>query len=161
MSLTKYESSIKTIPSKCDIVYERLADLRNLAKVRDFLSDTERRTALAAQIPVEKLRQMEDTFKSMTFDTDSVSISVPMAGNITLFITEREAPKLIKFTAKGIPVAANLWIQLLPLGDEACKLKVTAGAELNFFIKSMVDKYAPIAVERLSEMLASLPYDNL
>ena len=84
-----------------------------------------------------------------------------MVGEIGLKIIEREAPKLIKFESQGTPVSANLWVQLLPAGEHSSKIKITLGASLNFFIKGMADKYAPTAVERMADILASLPYDKI
>ncbi len=64
-----------------------------------------------------------------------------MVGKVTFEITEREEPKLIKLEAKGLPTKACLWVQILPEGDNLCKMKVTSGIELNFLIKGMVEKY--------------------
>lgn len=161
MGLTKYESAVKTIPHACAVVYSRLSDLNNLSKVREYVSNPDTRERFASQIPVDKARQFEDILNSMTFDYDSVTFSVPVAGKVVLHVVERDEPKLIKFEAKGAPVAANVWIQLLPAGDDASRLKVTLGASLNFFIKGMADKYAPAAVERIADVLASLPYDKI
>ena len=153
MSLTKYESSVKTIPYSCGLVYSQLADMNNMSKVREFFSDPERRESIAAQIPADKLQQIEDTLNKMTFDTDSVSVDAPMMGRVGL--------KLVKFESQGAPVSASLWIQLLPQGEDSCKIRITLGASLNFFIKGMADKYAPTAVERMAAVLASLPYDKI
>ena len=97
MSLTKYESSVKTIPYSCGVVYSQLADMNNMSKVREFFSDPERRESIAAQIPADKLQQIEDTLNKMTFDTDSVSVDAPMMGRVGLKVVEREEPKLVKF----------------------------------------------------------------
>ena len=161
MSLTKYESTVKIIPHDCDVVYSRLADLNNLSKVQAYFKEPANRETFAAQIPADKIKQIEDTLDKMTFDTDSVKISAPMVGEIGLKIIEREAPKLIKFESQGAPVSANLWIQLLPAGEHSSKIKITLGASLNFFIKGMADKYAPTAVERMADILASLPYNKI
>ena len=161
MSLTKYESSVKTIPYSCGVVYSQLADMNNMSKVREFFSDPERRESIAEQIPADKLQQIEDTLNKMTFDTDNVSVDAPMMGRVGLKVVEREEPKLVKFESQGAPVSACLWIQLLPQGENSCKIRITLGASLNFFIKGMADKYAPTAVERMAAVLASLPYDKI
>lgn len=77
-------------------------------------------------------------------------------GELTLRIVEREAPKLIKLEGVGTPMPTNLWIQLLPTADYEFKLKVTLGAELNFFIKQMVGKYMQQGADGIANVLAML-----
>ncbi len=161
MSITKYESQIKTIPYDCDIVYSQLSNLNNLVRVRDFFKNPANKELIASQIPADKARQIKDALDSMMLTADSVKVAVPMAGEIGLRITECEAPKLVKFEAQDAPVAACLWIQLLPSGEHLCKMKVTLGATLNFFIKGIADKYAAVAAERIATVLASLPYGKI
>ena len=96
--MSKFESSIKHIPYPQTAVYAMLSDLSNLEKVRDKLP--------------------EDKIKDLSFDRDSLSISAPM-GSVAMKIVEREEPKCIKFATTNSPIAANLWIQVVPEGDEA------------------------------------------
>ena len=60
--------------------------------------------------------------------------------------------------AEGMPVAANMWIQLLPQGENECAMRLTVKADLNFFIRQMVGKKLEQGVDGLAQMLASLPY---
>lgn len=161
MSETKYESEIKHIDHSCSAVYKQLSDLNNLDKLKKILDDPEKKQALKEKVPADKAEQIEKTLKEMKFDTDSVNFNVSMLGNLGLRIIEREEPKLIKFVSEGAPIEANLWIQIVPEGDAACKIKVTAGAHLNMFIKGMVDKYASTGVNNIANILASLPYDEM
>ena len=87
----------------------------------------------------------------------SVSGQTPI-GTATLRIIEREPEKTIKFAAEGMPVAANMWIQLLPQGENQCAMRLTVKADLNFFIRQMVGKKLEQGVDGLAQMLASLPY---
>ena len=71
-------------------------------------------------------------------------------------IIEREEPKCIKFETVNSPIHLNLWIQLLPTSETACKMKLTVGADLNPFIKGMVAKPLKEGVEKLADMLAMI-----
>lgn len=71
-------------------------------------------------------------------------------------MVEREEPKCIKFASEGSPVQLYVWIQLLPHGDMACKLRVTVGAEVNFFMKGMVAKPLQQAADGLANMLSAI-----
>jgi len=46
----------------------------------------------------------------------------------------------------------------LPVGETASKMKVTVKAELNPFIKNMVEKPLQEGVEKIADALALVPY---
>ena len=90
-------------------------------------------------------------------DADSVTVTSPV-GKVTLRIIDREEPKCIKFEAEGSPLPFNVWIQLLPVGDDSCKMRVTLRAEVNVFMKAMVSKPLQQAVDGLADLLGNIPY---
>ena len=136
--MSKFESSIKHIPYRQQAVYDKLSDLSNLEKVCD-------------KIPADKI-------KDLSFDSDSLTISAPM-GSVSMRIIEREEPKCIKFATENSPISANLWIQVVPEGDAACKMKLTIKADINPFIKGMVSKPMQEGLEKIADVLAMIPYE--
>ena len=136
--MSKFESSIKHIPYRQQAVYDKLSDLSNLEKVRD-------------KIPADKI-------KDLSFDSDSLTISAPR-GSVSMRIIEREEPKCIKFATENSPISANLWIQVVPEGDAACKMKLTIKADINPFIKGMVSKPMQEGLEKIADVLAMIPYE--
>ena len=155
MSVSKFESEVKIIPQVQQVVYDRFADLNNLASLKERLNDPEVQAKLAEEVPADKLGDLRSYTEGMTFDTDSLTIASPL-GQITLRIVERDQPKCIKFASEGAPIQLYLWIQLLPQGDVSSKLRVTVGAEVNFFMKGMVAKPLQQAADGLAQMLSSL-----
>lgn len=135
----KYESDIKHIPYPQEKVYEKLSNLENIEKVKD-------------RIPADQLN-------GLTFDRDSVSVSVPPVGSITLGIIERDEPKCVKFEAKNSPVPFNMWIQLLPVTDASCKMKVTVKADIPVFLKPMLGGKLKDGVDKIADTLAMIPYE--
>lgn len=154
MSLSKFESEIKIIPQPTETVYQRFADLRNLQGLKERLNDPAVAEQMAANVPEEKMEEIRKYVEQMTFDEDSLQIASPM-GALTLRIVERETPKLIKLAGENTPLPIFLWIQLLPAGEEETKMRVTVGAEVNFFMKSMVAKPLQQAAEGLANILAA------
>ncbi|MBQ3789288.1 MAG: SRPBCC family protein [Bacteroidales bacterium] len=138
-SSTKFESSVKHVPYTQQAVYNNISDLRNLEKVRD--------------------RVPEDKINSFSFDEDTVSVNVPPVGDLKLRICEREEPKCVKFETVQSPVPFNLWIQVLPVDETSCKMKVTVKAELNPFIKGMVSGPLQDGVEKIADALAQVKYE--
>ena len=153
MSTTTFESSIKQIFHKQESVYNTLSDLNNLQRLKDKFEQVK------DQIPEDKKEQL-DKIKDLTFDSDSISISAPMVGEIKMRIIDRGAPKTIKFETKNSPVPFNFWIQLLPTSETACKMKLTIKADLNPFIKGMVKKALEEGIEKIADALAMIPYED-
>ncbi len=137
-SESKFESSIKQVPYPQEAVYRNISDLSNLEKVKD--------------------RVPEDKIKDFSFDEDTVTLNVQPVGELKLRICEREEPKCVKFETVQSPVPFNVWIQVLPVDEQNSKMKVTVKAELNPFIKSMVEKPLQEAVEKIADALALVQY---
>ena len=155
MSVSKFESEVKFIPQVQQVVYDRFADLNNLASLKERLNDPEVQAKLAEQVPADKLGDLRSYTEGMTFDTDSLTIASPL-GQIPLRIVERDEPKCIKFASEGAPVQLYVWVQLLPHGEMETKMRVTVGAEVNFFMKSMVAKPLQQAADGLANILSAI-----
>ncbi len=136
------ESSIKIIPYSQETVYDKLSNLENVEKVVE-------------RIPKEHL----DKIKDFSFERDSISISVPQIGNITLSIIERDEPKTIKFETLSFPMKVNLWIQLLPVTPISCKMKLTLKADIPSFMASMIEGKIKEAIDQVASFLAIIPYE--
>ena len=137
-SESKFESSVKMVPYSQEAVYRNISDLRNLDKVRD--------------------RVPEDKVNDFAYDEDTVTLNVPPVGELKLRVVEREEPKCVKFETVQSPVPFNVWVQVLPVDENNAKMKVTVKAELNPFIKSMVEKPLQDGVEKIADALAQIKY---
>lgn len=135
--MATFESSVRQIPHSQQAVYNMLSALSNIDRVKD-------------RIPADKLNDL-------TFDADSMSISTPM-GAVKLKIVDREEPKCIKFETEQSPLPFNFWIQILPVTDTTCKMKLTIKAELNPFIKGMVSKPLQEGIEKIADALQMINY---
>lgn len=136
--MTEFVSEVKTIPHNEDRIFAMLSDLSNLERIKD-------------RIPQDKVKDFE-------FDSDSCSFAVDPVGRINFQIVEREPNKTIKFATTNSPVPLFLWVQLKQVAENDTKLKITVRAELNPFLKPMVSKPLQDAVDKISTVIASLPY---
>lgn len=137
--MTEFVSGVKKIPYNEDIVFAMLSDLSNLERLRH-------------RLPEDKLKEFE-------FDSDSCSFSVDPVGKITFQIVEREPNKTIKFTTTNSPVPLFLWIQLKQVEENDTCLKLTVRADLNPFLKPMVSKPLQNALDKMSDVIAQIPYE--
>ena len=158
--MTKYESSVKQIPFPQASIFAKLSDLRNLESIKERANDPAFIEQLNAsgQVPEDKIAQIQELAQKLEFTADTVTIPNSPIGNVALHIVERDEPKCVKFEVQGAPIAANLWIQLLPTSAYESKMKCTIGADLNFFMKQMAKKPLQEGVEKLADMLAMIPY---
>jgi len=139
--MTEFISEIKTILCENRKIYETLADLNNLEKIKN-------------RIPSDKI-------ENFTFDSDSCAFSIQPVGKIRFSIIDREPLKTIKLAADQSPVAVTIWIQLKETGEKETRMKLTVKADLNPFVKPMLSKPLQDGVNQIAEMLAKIPYETL
>ena len=138
MSISKYESSVKSVNSPVDAIYNTLSDLNNIERVKD-------------RIPADKV-------KDIKFDRDSCSLRVDPVGEVKFIICDREENKTVKFTAENSPLPVFIWIQMLPVTETTSKIKVTCHLELNMFLRGMVGNKIKEGIERSADTLAAINY---
>ena len=136
--MSQYESSVKCIPCPQERVYSKIQDLKNLEALKD-------------KLPADKV-------KEFSCSSDDVTVNVPPLGNVTIRVVEREAPKCVKFEAVGSPFPTNMWIQVIPDGEEASKLRVVVKTEVNFMFRAMVEKPLKDGIEKIAEVLSMIQY---
>jgi Carbon monoxide dehydrogenase subunit G (CoxG). len=139
--MTTIESTITKSSYSDEKIFSVISDLRNLERLKDKLP--------------------QDKVQNISFDADSCSFDVPPLGQVSLRIIEREPNKTIKFGSDQSPIAFNLWIQLKSVAEDDTRIKVTLKAEINMMIKMMVEKPIKEMLNKMAEMLAALPYDEL
>lgn len=139
--MTTIESKIKTIRFSQEAIFNTLSDLNNLELIKN-------------RIPQDKI-------KDMSFDTDSITITIDKVGTLTLRIINREAFKTLKFEVDGAPAEANMWIQLVQVAPDDTKMKLTFKASINKMMKMMLKGKLEQFVNGLADTLASLNYANL
>lgn len=157
--MSDFVSNVKTIPYSQEKVYLKLSDLRNLQSLKEKINSADASSINAIPgVDEGKMEQARQYLNNLEFDQDSISIGGTPVGNIKIQIVERDEPKCIKFEGQGTPIPLNLWIQILPVDADSSKVRVTLRAELNIFLKGMLQKPLQEAVERIADTLAIIPY---
>lgn len=159
--MTKYESQVYTVNATQQHAYERMANLKNFEAIRQAIDSPDFVERLMQNIPAEhadkvtpeKIEQVRQQLENVVFSEDAVSMETKL-GLITLAISDRQEPKLVKLVGVGTPIDICVWVQLLPLGVYQAKMKVTVGVELNFFIRKMVEKHVKVAPDGIAQMLS-------
>lgn len=138
--MAKFESSVKQVAASQQAVYNTISDLNNLERLRERLP--------------------QDKISDFSFDSDSLSVSAPMVGQISLQIVDRDEPKCVKYGSTQSPIPFNVWIQVLSVDESTSKLKVTLDADIPFMLKAMVSGPLQQGVDKIAEVLTMIPYEE-
>lgn len=139
--MAEFTSEVKVVPHDNKTIFEVLSDFSKLEKIKD-------------KIPQDKI-------SNFSFDKDYCAFSVSPIGKIKFVVVEREENKTVKFAAEQIPFETNLWIQLKEKDADNTYLKLTVKAELNPFLKPMVSKPLQEALDKMADIITTLPYSEL
>jgi len=152
MGTEKYISEVKLINYPIDKVYGKLSNLKNLETLVD----------------PEKLKQVKDKvpnapdikFENFEATEDECSFSIKPIGKVGIRVVERDINKLVKLQGgESLPISFNCWLQLLPVDDANCKLRLTLHAEMNPMIKMMVNKPIKEGVDKIAEALTKIQFE--
>ena len=152
MGVQKYISSVKTVNWSNQIVYDKLSNLEFL----NFMFSPENMDRVKSQMG-DKAPDMD--IKNFTADRDSCRFELPKIGMVGLQIVEREELKVVKVISdEQTPIKLTMWIQLLPLNESSCKMRVTLHTELNTMMKMMLGKKLDKGIEQIADGLTQIPY---
>jgi hypothetical protein len=139
--MIEFSSDVKTIYHTDRDIFRVLSDLRNLNLVKDYIP--------------------EDKIKDFIFDKDSVSFRVETIGRVTFQVIERQPESLIRFKSVKLPFEVFLEIQLQLKSEEETELTMMVKSTLIPIMKGVVEKPMREAVDRISDALTQLPYDQI
>lgn len=153
--MSKYQSEVKIINASQLQVWQRISDLSAYQTMKEMMP-AEQKEMIKAKLAEQADGKVQVSNLCFTQDTASCKIS---GMDVTFRIIEREDPmKCVKFVADNSPIAATLWIQLLPKAAYETKCRVTLDVDIPFFLKPMVGKKLDGAADQLAEMLTKIPY---
>ena len=138
--MAKFESTIREIQAPQQMVYGVLSNMSNFGKMME--------------------RVPQDVRGKVVFTADGFTVESLM-GKVVMKIIDLEEPKTIKMQSVESPVPFTFWIQLLPMTEQTCKMKLTMKAELNFMMAQMAKGPLQKGIEQLADILQALPFQQL
>lgn len=139
--MIEFSSDVKTINHTDRDIFRVLSDLRNLDLVKEYIP--------------------EDKIKDFVFDKDSVSFRVDAIGNVTFHVVDRQPDSLIRFKSVKLPFDVFLEIQLQLKSEDETEMTMMVKSDLNPFMRGIVEKPIREAVDKISDALTQLPYDQI
>lgn len=145
--MTTIKSEKTPINASAEAVYDKLSNLENLKKMFENIP--------ADKIPEDK-REM---FESLKVTSDSIVIPTGMAGEITLRVADKLAPKLIRMEGEGAPVALSMQLAIEPDGADKCEIEVSMSMEVPAMIKPMITGPVKRAMNQFAQLLQTIPFN--
>ena len=153
MGVEKYISEPREISHTQELVFRKLSNLKNLEQYisSDKINELNKQGANTKGFKAENFEATED----------SCSFKISPVGQVGIQIVEREPFKTIKFQGeKTVPFPVTFWVQLVPIEEDSCKMRLTLHADMNPMIKMMVGKYLEQGIEKLADMLCQIDYSK-
>ena len=137
--MASFESKVKEIPYPQEAVYRLISDLNNLERIRD-------------RIPTDKIQDF-------SYDSDSVTVNVPLVGTVSMRVVERTEPECVKFESVQSPMSFNLWVEVMPDDDNTSNVKVSVKADIPFMLAPLVSGPLQDGLDKVVEALSMIQYE--
>lgn len=152
MSTEQYVSEVKIINYPVENVYGKLSNLKNLENLMDpeKLKEVKEKVPNAPDLKLDNFQATED----------ECSFSISPIGKVGIRVVERELNKTVKLEgSESLPMKFNCWIQLVPLAQDSCKIRLTVHADMNPMIKMMINKHLKEGVNKVADALTKIPFE--
>ena len=139
--MTVFESKVQRIAYPQESVYRVISDLNNLERIRH-------------RIPSDKIQDF-------SYDSDSVTVNVPLVGTVSMRVVERREPESVQFQSVQSPVSFNLWVQVMPDDDDGntSRVKVSVKADIPFMLAPLVSGPLQDGLDKVVEALSMIHYE--
>lgn len=145
--MTSYKSSQTQLSAPADRVFCKLSDLNSLG-------------ALISRVPAESIpddkRKMLDQVR---ITEDSISLPAGPVGEITLRMSEKVTPTLIRMTGENTPVALSLEMHITPLTESSCEALVQIDIDIPAMLRPMVSGPLQKMVDQFAGFLKAIPFE--
>lgn len=127
-----------TLNSSAENVYDKLCNPENL---RDLLN----------KVPIDQVPEdKRDLLTQISVTSDSITIPGGPTGPITLKMTEKVRPTLLKLEGEGTPVALFMSLHLIPMGDLS-----EATIEIDIAVPALVLPMVKGPLQKLADQVAN------
>ncbi len=136
--MAQYTSKAAVVNTPAAVLAEKFSDFRALQSALDNLDGDQR-----AKVG------------DVSFTDDSICITTPQVGAITLKAVER-TPERIRLQAENSPVPMNLIVDFKPLDSAATEVKGTIDVDLPMMLRPLVGPTLQKAADQFGELFAKL-----
>lgn len=136
--MATFSSKATIVNTPAEVLAEKLSDFSPLQAKIDSLPEEQR----------QKIGNIRLT-------PDSIVMTTPQVGDITLQVTER-TPSRLALTAVGSPVPMNLEVELTPVDSASTSVITKLNVDIPPFLKAMVGGTLQKAVDQFGTLIQTL-----
>ncbi|MDE6218667.1 MAG: hypothetical protein K2F64_06650 [Muribaculaceae bacterium] len=146
--MANYKSKDVSLNYSAEVVFNKLSNLESLKEV-------------LANVPREKVKP-EDLamLDQIEVTPDTISFPAGPVGSLTLRMTRKEAPVLLRLEGENSPVPMSLEMNITPEGENHCSARVVIDLQIPKMLAPMVSGPLNKMTEQFADMLAMIPFDR-
>lgn len=145
--MASYKSEKIGIAYPAQTVYNRLSNLEGLAQLL--------KNVPADKIPAEQMQMLEQVHVT----SDTISFPAGPVGAITLKLTEKKDPSLIRLEGQATPVPMSMTMHIETLSPDTCQAQVDIDVQIPAMLKPMVNKPLQQMADQFGQMLRQMPFE--
>lgn len=136
--MATYSSKPSVVSIPAAVLAEKFGDFRTMQEKLDSMPEAERQRV-----------------GDVAFTEDSIVITTPQVGAITLRATERTADRVV-MQAEGSPMPMSITVDFHPLSDNETEVVGTMEVEIPAMLRPLVGPALQKAVDQFGNLFASL-----
>lgn len=144
--MAEFKSKPVTIYAPAETVFGKLSNLENLKSLLENVPEE--------SIPEDK----RDLFNQIELTPETITIPGGPVGAITLRVTERVAPALVRLSGEGTPVPLHLALSITPLGADSCEAQVSIDLAVPAMLKPMISGPVQKMCDQFASVLCAVPF---
>ncbi len=128
-------------------------------KVFDKISNPENLKALLQKVPDSSIpEEQKRTLEQIEVSQDSITIPAGPVGAMTLRVTERKRPELVRMDTENSPVSVALLLHIYPQSDECCKVMVEID-NIPKMLAMMVSGTFKKMSDQFAQLIRQIPFE--
>ena len=135
------------VNAPAEVVYDKLSNLSNIKTLMGSVPES--------AIPADK----KEMFDAVKITEDSISFPAGPVGEITLCMSEKARPNLIKLEGVGTPVALSLSLEIAEVDAFRCEACCSMDIAIPAMLKPMVGGTLQKMVEQFTQVIGALKYE--
>ena len=145
--MAEFKSTPVGVNAPAEVVFNKLSDLNGL---KDIISNLP-----ASAIPEDK----KEALDGIRITDDTISFPAGPVGEVTLQVTEKVSPTLVKLEGINTPVAMSLALRIALISSDTCEAQVVIDIAIPAMLKPMIGGTLQKMADQFAQVIGSLKYN--
>ena len=142
-----FKSKTVAVAAPAEAVFDKLSDLSSL---KVLMADIP-----ASAVPEEQRSMLE----AVSVTDDTITFPAGPVGELTMRMTRKERPTLIRLDGEGAPVALNMSLEIGEVGPDASEAAVSIDIAIPPMLKPMIGGTLQKMADQFADVIGQLNYN--